>query len=231
VDYLTFSQCCWEPHFIYTAFPFGGFTVDNADTATFLDARQCEAVAPLAWYGRTLGRQDLLERAVAAARSSVVLINHPRHQGANKIYPHTNLYPLGLGPENIDHEGHPQSAMRTSPSWGEASGVFTGLAEAQAQLGGVFVDLERGLAVGVDGLRVDSAKLDGRTLRLAITASLAKLPQPWEEPYTTELRVVGQKPGKCRLVLNGGTAVEMAAIELARCPLTVRADGKVTVSK
>ncbi|MCX6929202.1 MAG: hypothetical protein NT154_39190, partial [Verrucomicrobia bacterium] len=125
IDYLTFSQCCWEPHFIYTAFPFGGFTADNADTATFLDARQAEAVAPFAWYGRTLGRQDLLERAVAAARSSVVLINHPRHQGVNNIYRHTNLYPLGLGPENIDHEGHPQSAMRTSPSWGEASGVFT----------------------------------------------------------------------------------------------------------
>ena len=106
VDYLSFSQCCWEPHFIYTAFPFGGFTADNSDTATMLDARQAETVKPFLWYGKTLGRQDLLERGVAAARSSVVLINHPLHK-TNNIYRHTNIYPLGFGPENIDHEAHP----------------------------------------------------------------------------------------------------------------------------
>lgn len=231
VDYLTFSQCCWEPHFIYTAFPFGGFTADNADTASFLDARQCEAVAPLAWYGRTLGRQDLLERAVAAARSSVVLINHPRHQGENNIYRHTNLYPVGLGPENIDHEGHPQSAMRTNPSWGEASGVFTGLAEALSQLGGAYVDLERKLAVGVDGLRIDSATLDGQCLRLAVDASLTKLPQPWDQSYQTELRVVGGKPGKYQLVINHEPAVELTVEELSHCSLTVQPDGKVRAGR
>jgi hypothetical protein len=231
VDYLTFSQCCWEPHFIYTAFPFGGFTADNADTATFLDARQCEAVAPLAWYGRTLGRQDLLERAVAAARSSVVLINHPRHQGANNIYRHTNLYPVGLGPENIDHEGHPQSAMRTNPSWGEASGVFTGLAEALWQLGGAYVDVARHLAVGVDGLRVDAATLEGRTLRVTLVASFTKLPQPWEQTYQTELRVVGLKPGKYQCVINHEAPVALTAAELAHCALTVQPDGKVRVGR
>jgi hypothetical protein len=231
VDYLTFSQCCWEPHFIYTAFPFGGFTVDNADTATFLDARQAEAVAPLAWYGRTLGRQDLLERAVAAARSSVVLINHPRHQGPNNIYRHPNLYPVGLGPENIDHEGHPQSAMRTNPSWGEASGVFTGLAEAVWQLGGAYVDVAHHLAVGVDGLRLDSATLVGRRLNLAIVASLGRLHQPWDQPYQTELRVVGLKPGKYQVVINHESAVELTAAEAAHCPLTVQPDGTVRIGR
>jgi hypothetical protein len=227
VDYLTFSQCCWDPHFIYTAFPFGGMTADNADTANFLDARQCEVVAPLAWYGRTLGRQDLLERAVAAARSSVVLINNPRHQGENNIYRHTNLYPVGLGPENIDHEGHPQSAMRTHPSWGEASGVFTGLAEALSQLGGAYVDMDQHLAVGVDGLRIDSAALSGQNIRLVVVASLAKLPQPWNQAYQTELRLVGLKPGKYQLLINDEPAVELTTEELNHCPLTVQPDGKV----
>ena len=231
VDYLTFSQCCWEPHFIYTAFPFGGITADNADTTNFLDARQCEVVAPLAWYGRTLGRQDLLERAVAAARASVVLINHPRHQGANNIYRHTNLYPVGLGPENIDHEGHPQSAMRTHPSWGEASGVFTGLAETLSQLGGAYVDLERKLAVGVDGLRIDSAILDGRSLRLAVVGSLAQLPQPWDQAYLTELRVVGLQPGKYRLMINDEPVVELTTEDLRCCSLTVQPDGKVRAGR
>lgn len=96
IDYLTFTQCCWEPHFIYTAFPFGGFGVDNSDNAAMLDGRQAETVKPFIWYGKTLGRQDLLERGIAAARSSVVLINLPRHK-SNNIYRHTNIYPYGLG--------------------------------------------------------------------------------------------------------------------------------------
>ena len=92
IDYLSFSQCSWDPHFIYTAYPFGGFSVDNSDHATYLDARQAEFVDPYIWYGKVLGRQDLLERGVAAARSSIVLINHPLHKG-NSIYEHTNIYP------------------------------------------------------------------------------------------------------------------------------------------
>jgi hypothetical protein len=173
----------------------------------------------------------LLERAVAAARASVVLINHPRHQGANNIYRHTNLYPVGLGPENIDHEGHPQSAMRTHPGWGEASGVFTGLAEALSQLGGAYVDLERKLAVGVDGLRIDSAILDGRSLRLAVVGSLAQLPQPWDQAYLTELRVVGLQPGKYRLMINDEPVVELTAENLRCCSLTVQPDGKVRAGR
>lgn len=231
LDYATFSQCCWDPHFIYTAFPFGGFTADNADTATLLDARQAEAVGPLAWYGRTLGRQDLLERAVAAARSSVVLIRHPRHEGANNIYRHPNLYPLGLGPENIDHEGHPQSAMRTSPSWGEGSGVFTGLAEATAQLGGVYVDVGRHVAVGVDGLRVDEATLNGRELRLTVSSMLAKLPHPWDQPYQTELRVVGLADGEYSVLLNGQPAIRTTAAALAHMPITITPEGRISQSE
>ena len=68
VDYLVFTQCSWNPHYIYTAIPFGGFGVDNSDVTSFLDARQAETVKPLIWYAKKSGRQDLLERAVAAAR-------------------------------------------------------------------------------------------------------------------------------------------------------------------
>ncbi len=96
-DYLSFSQCSWNPHYIYTAYPFGGFTSDNSDSGNYLDARQAECVRPFAYWGKTLGRQDLTERAVAAAKASMVLINHPRHQ-ANEIYQYINIYPLGLGP-------------------------------------------------------------------------------------------------------------------------------------
>jgi len=208
IDYVTFTQACWEPHFIYTAFPFGGFTVDNSDNATNLDARQAEMVRSYIWYGKTLGRQDLLERGVAAARSSVVLINHPRHK-ANNIYRHTNIYPFGLGPENIDHEAHPQSAMRTHPSWGEGSGVFTGLAEAGRALGGIYIDFEKEMFIGVDGIRVDKAVLQDNEVHLKVTNMLADLTLSWEKSYTTKLHVRGIAPGNYKLIINGNKSQQV----------------------
>jgi len=219
VDYVSFFQCGWDPHHIYTAFPFGGVSSDNADNANFLDARQAEMVRPYIWYGKTLGRQDLIERGVAAARSSVVLINHPRHK-SNNIYRHTNIYPFGLGPENIDHEAHPQSAMRTHPSWGEGSGVFTGLAEASRALGGIYADFEKQIFVGVDGLRIDKANIDQNNIELSITNMLQELTQPWDDPYSTVLRINGLPKGEYELVINGvekeiaisGTTVDVPVI-------------------
>ncbi|MFA5814555.1 MAG: T9SS type A sorting domain-containing protein [Bacteroidales bacterium] len=203
IDYLTFTQCSWDPHYIYTAYPFGGFTVDNADHATYLDARQAEYAEPFIWYGKTLGRQDLLERGVAAARSSVVLINHPLHK-SNGIYEYTNIYPFGLGPENIDHEGHPQSAMRTHAGWGEGSGVFTGLSDAYRELGGAYINTEKNLAVGVDGVTIKEYSLSGKTLTIAMASMLDILKEPWKKPYKIALRIDGLDPdGLYTLILNG----------------------------
>ena len=226
IDYLSFTQCCWEPHFIYTAFPFGGFGVDNSDNATLLDARQAEAVKPFTWYGKVLGRQDLLERGIAAARSSVVLINLPAHK-SNNIYRHTNIYPYGLGPENIDHEAHPQSAMRTHPSWGEGSGVFTGLAEAGRALGGAYIDFEKDLKVGVDGLRVDGVDLKDGHIYLKITSMLAMLEQPWDKNYTTELRLEGLDEGSYKINLNGKKEEDILVGSGQRHWINVEPDGSL----
>jgi hypothetical protein len=200
-DYLSFSQGSWNPHYVYTANPFGGCTVDNIDTATWLDARQCELVQPFVWYGLELGRQDLVERGIAAARASTVLINHPRHI-ENGIYPHVNHYGFGLGPENINHEGHNQSAMRTHPAWGECSGIFTGLADAARFTGGGIIDLDHGFAVGTDGISL-SLEQRGDTCHVAAEGRLAKLKKVWEKPYDVELKVRGKRRPIC---LNGTRA-------------------------
>lgn len=229
LDYLAFTQCGWDPHFIYTAYPFGGFAVDNSDTAAMLDARQCEYAALFAWYGRALGRQDLLERGVAAARSAVVLIHHPRHV-ANGIYAHPNLYPVGLGPENIDHEGHPQSAMRTSPGWGEASGVFTGLAGALRELDGAFVDVAQKLAVGVDGVAITRFERNGNALEIDVTGSLARLVQPWETPYDILMSVVGlPAEGGMVLQVNQGEPVALPAGAACQVALRIFPGGGVII--
>jgi len=192
IDYLSFTQCSWNPHYIYTAIPFGGFGVDNSDATSFLDARQAETVRTFIWYGKNLGRQDLLERGIAAARSSIVLMNHPKHQ-ANNTYKYINIYPYGLGPENIDHEGYPQSAMRTHPGWGEGSGVYTGLAEARRNLGGLYVNTDKQLAAGVDGLKINSVSFENSHVILEVESWLTEdhLPDPWDKGYHTTLYVDG----------------------------------------
>ncbi|MES2981196.1 MAG: hypothetical protein V4727_02690 [Verrucomicrobiota bacterium] len=198
-DYISLSQASWDPHYIYTANPFGGCTADNLDTANWLDARQCDLVEPFLWYGLELGRQDLVERGIAAARASTVLINHPRHI-ANGIYPYVNHYGLGLGPENINHEGHNQSAMRTHPSWGECSGIFTGLADAARFTDSGIINLDHGYAVGTDGVNL-SLENRGDSFHVSATGRLSKLKLPWEHPYEIDLKIHGKK--KLPLFLNG----------------------------
>lgn len=202
IDYLSFSQCCWAPNFIYTAFPFGGFTADNADNSTMLDARQAEAVKPFIWYGKILGRQDLLERGVAAARASVVLMNLPAHQ-ANNIYKYVNIYPFGLGPENIDHEGQPQSAMRTNPSWGEGSGVFTGLAEAYRALDGGYIDFKANTFVGVNGITINKIAVRKDTASISISDCLNGLKLSYNKCFTIELQLNGLDRNVHLVEING----------------------------
>lgn len=191
VDFLAFSQAAWRPHYIYTANGFGGCTADNIDTATWLDARHCELVRPFIEYGLRLGRQDMLERGVAAARAGVALVNLKRHR-ENGIYRHPNIYGEGLGPENINHEGHNQSAMRTHPSWGECSAIFTGLGNAVRLLGGAYVDRDRGFAVAVEPVRMrylSGAGTSPDSESLIIESNLAKLPLPWTDPFQVTVRV------------------------------------------
>jgi hypothetical protein len=231
IDYLTFTQCSWDPHYIYTAYPFGGFTVDNADHATYLDARQAEYAEPFIWYGKRLGRQDLLERGVAAARSSVVLINHPLHK-SNGIYEYTNIYPFGLGPENIDHEGHPQSAMRTHAGWGEGSGVFTGLSDAYRELGGAYINTDNNLVVGVDGVTINGFSLSGKTLTIGMTSMLDILKEPWNKPYGFVLKIDGLDPdGIYTLVLNGARTDSLPGKTLAGLVISVYPGGDLFVDQ
>jgi len=199
LEYAAFYQAVWPPHYISTAYSFGGWATDNGDAA-WLDARQGEVAEIFIWYGKQLGRQDLIERGIASARAGLVLVNHPRHS-ANGIYPYPN-FPLGLGPENIDHEGFPQSTMRTDASWGEAAGLC-GANDMLRQLGGLYIDLARNIAVGVDGVVVREAVLRGAELQIRYENTLSQLPKPYASPYRLELRMAGLPIGEYNLILNG----------------------------
>ena len=230
VDYLAFWQNGWNFHYIYAAFPFGGVTSDNVDTAACLDARQAETVRSFFWYGQQLGRQDLLERAVAAARSGAVLINHPLHI-ANGIYSHPNIYGTGLGPENINHGGFNQSAMRTHPSWGECSAIFTGLGTADYLMSGCYVNATNLLAVGMNGLWCTNISAGSNSLAFTVTSQIAAQPFPWGSPFRTSIRIVGVGTNtSCRILINNLPAVNLTNYPDGIIPIKVSTNGAVSLA-
>ncbi|MBL8153113.1 MAG: hypothetical protein JNM70_02920 [Anaerolineae bacterium] len=199
LDYAVFFQAVWHPHFIVTAYAFGGWNTDNGDAA-WLDARQGEFADILIHYGKALGRQDLIERGIASARAGLTLINHPRHI-ENSIYSFPN-FPFGLGPENIDHEGFPQSTMRTDASWGEVAGLC-GAADAMRQLDGAYIDVENQIAVGVDAVDIREFIQTGNVIQVSLENPLDSLATPYSEIFNVQLRVVGLPDGSYEIIVNG----------------------------
>lgn len=190
-DYSIFYQAVWAPHYIITAYPFGGFSSQNSD-AEWLDQRSHRIAFGLVRVGILSKRQDLIERGVAAARASLTLINHPRLI-QNDIYKYPN-YPLGLGPENIDHEGFPQMPLRSGPSWCETGGLAA-TAHLMRQLGSVYVNPEKKIAVGTDGIAVKSIKVKRRNIELTLEnlISKGKLKIPWENPFKVTMKIEDKK--------------------------------------
>ena len=67
-----------------------------------------------------------------------------------------------------------------------------------------------------------------RTLDLDIEGFLDELDVPWEQPYATELRIVGLPDGgNYDLVLGNASPVKVVASQLARFPVVVDPAGAV----
>ncbi len=197
-DYSQFYQAAWQPHFVITAYAFGGFRSQNSD-AEWLDMRQSLFGDSLVRLGLLTGRQDLLERGVAAARAAFTIIDHPRHI-KNGIFRFPR-YPVGIEPENIDHEGLPQDPLRSGFDWGEG-GALAAAATLMGLLGGVYIDFRRNIGVGVDGVWVKSFQQAGNQIRLELINQLARLPYAYNSPYPTQLRLDGLPQGRYELVVN-----------------------------
>ena len=232
VDFFAFSQTIWNPHYIYTAYPFGGCDTDNGDAA-WLNGHQTQTSQPLIWYGLQLGRQDLLERGVAAAHASLTLIKNKRHQ-VNDIYKYYSSFPLNTlitewtAGENIEHGAWPCDGNRASPGLGEGSGINTGVGRAYRMLGGAYINIKKNLAVGVNGIRINNVKLTGRTITLDMIGFMSELQEPWDEPYNTDLRIVGlPDQGDFDLKINDANSIRISAKDLAGFPVLVNPDGTI----
>lgn len=199
-DYAGFFQAAWQPHFIITAYAYGGMRSQNSD-AEWLDMRQTCYAGAFMRLAELTHRQDLYERGVAAMRASFAIINHPRLI-KNDVFRYPR-YPLGIEPENIDHEGISQVPLRSGFDWGEGGGLAAA-AELLSELGGACIDFEHRIAVGVDGVDIQYFRLHGRRITINLGNLLAALPFPYEEPYIIDLSLTGFLPGQYELVLNGG---------------------------
>jgi len=224
-DYSIFYQAIWAPHYIITAYPFGGFSSQNSD-AEWLDQRSHRFANGLVRIGLLANRQDLLERGVAATRASLTLINHPRHI-ENDIYMYPN-YPLGLGPENIDHEGFPQMPLRSGPSWCEVGGLAAA-AHVMGQLGGVYYDARNNIALGIDGVAVTHHSTKDKTVYLEIKSLFAELTVPYDQPYTISLKLVGIDDKEYKLVLNKGSELSLHARDTKQLKLVIYPDEQVVL--
>lgn len=216
-DYSLFYQACWQPHFINTAYAYGGFRSQNSD-AEWLDMRSSSFAEAFAELAELTKRQDLLERAVAAMRSAFAIINHPRNlKNAVFTFPR---YPLGLEPENIDHEGLPQVPLRSGFDWGEG-GALTGAATLLRKFGGIYVDARHGQSIGIDGVAVKSFSISDRTIRLMLANQIAELPWPYTAGFELDLCIVGLDPGDYELVINGRESRRLSDTELQRTPIAI----------
>ncbi|KYP16604.1 hypothetical protein [Flavihumibacter sp. CACIAM 22H1] len=188
-DYLSFTQCVWKPHFVFTANVFGGMGTDNSDNSVFLDQRQAELAQPFIYLGKTTGRADYIERGVAAGKAGVKLIVQPSHQ-KNDIFPYPKFYPVGMAPENIDHEATPQCPMRTHPLWGEASAVYTGLSEIYRSLGSLYIDRERNWIIPTEEVRfkIPANRKNKHILVVSNGLELPYLSYPWQMKRSISIR-------------------------------------------
>ena len=216
-DYLSLYQSVWQPPFIITAYAFGGFISQNSD-AEWLDMRQCLCGEALVRIGKLTGRQDLLERGVAALRSAFSLINHPRHI-ANGIFP-TPSYPLGITAENIDHEGLPQLPLRSGSDWGEG-GALASAAEVLRSIGGLYLDFKKNIAVGVDGVSIESFHRVEQHLDIQINNLLAGLAMPYEGSFPVEIEIGGLAAGVYQLSINRNNPVGITLDGSTRIPIVV----------
>ena len=163
---------------------------------------------------------------MAAARSSLTLVNLPQNV-ENDVYKYPN-YPLGLGPENIDHEGFPQMPLRSGPSWCEIGGLAAA-AHLMNRLGGVYINFEKNIAVGIDGVSVESYSLKDNKISIRLISLLAGLKVPFKGTFSLEMRLEGIADGNYQLVLNNGKAVRATAKDLAKLKVEAGSGGTFSV--
>ncbi|MGH9588585.1 MAG: hypothetical protein ACRD3F_16700 [Acidobacteriaceae bacterium] len=146
LDYLLLTQQVWNNPALSPKL-IGGFTTQNTD-AEWSDAREAYAAVLLWHYYQATGRQEYLERAAAAARST-----------------------FAVAPwENWAHTGYiDESGALTGFHWGAGSGM-TSIEMMYPTLGDVFIDLAHHAGVGFNASSIRNLAIQGRDISFDLSA-------------------------------------------------------------
>ncbi len=148
LDYLLLYQSCWtNPILEDLSTPnmlLGGFTTQNTDSE-WSDARQSSFGSIILDYYRATGNVEYLERGVAALRAQF------------PVSPY----------ENWAHNGYTTKWV-SSFHWGTGSGM-AGVEIENDYLGDVVVDIKNGVAVGINGIDVQSCTAADDRIELHFT--------------------------------------------------------------
>ena len=94
-------------------------------------------------------------------------------------------------------------------------------------VGGGYVDFERQIAVGADGLTISYPSESNNCVRIRVQGKFASLPVPWNKPYRTHLTFNRDSADDTRLIAINDSPplrIEGAAQTL---PCRVMPDGSV----
>jgi hypothetical protein len=174
-DYLTLTQAVWN-HPTIEPKVLGGFTTQNTD-AEWSDQRQGYVANLLLELYTYNGRQDYLERAVAAAQSGFAVAPY----------------------ENWAHMGYGGFHFMSGIHWGTGT-VMVSVETMCEQLGDAYIHIARGHGVGFNAVTVRSVSVDGNRVCVDLAAADVWKGQP-------HLRFDGVEDGVTYAVEMNGKAL------------------------
>jgi hypothetical protein len=191
LDYLLLTQQVWNNP-AFSPKLVGGFTTQNTDSE-WSDARQCYA-ADLLWdYYKETGKQEYLERAVAAARST-----------------------FAVAPwENWAHTGYEDvHGALTGFHWGTGS-AMTSVEMMWPALGDVLIDIARAQGVGFNACSLKQLSVTGSSIRFTLDAP-ARM-------HTINVKFAGvDTHRRYEVSWNGGKPVVMNGIDLIKAGFVIQ---------
>lgn len=165
LNLLSLYQQVWSPPFI-DFYAFGGFGVQNTD-AEWSDARQAQFAETYLNFYLVTGKEEYLQRSIAACRASFALMAIPENKSISpQNYQGTSYNGEfeGAMAENFGHSGYNKRSGQSGFHWGTGSALTTA-AILKQKLGDIYVDSHSKSANGIDGVIVKDAHW-GDTIKL-----------------------------------------------------------------
>ena len=170
LNLMNLYQQVWNPPYL-DLYAFGGYGVMNTD-AEWNDARQAQFAETNSNFYELTGDARYLERSVAAARAAfaLVVMNEnrtvaPRNFEGTPI----NHEVHGASAENYAHSGRNERAFQSGFHWGTGSALTTAIVLLN-RFGTLYLDPAKRLAIGIDGVAVNSVQWNGTGADIAVVS-------------------------------------------------------------